>query len=298
MFYSKKKDVSFYYIYWNDGVARIDWLTLVFSICTVRYIYPDSQITVINYTPPDEQLCYFSEILNFRLIYEEKPFYGYLNPDNNIVNIVSKPIDAFNLAKRDNTTLAFLLDADVFLVNKFTITKPNLVNLLLYPSGSCNSGLVSMNVNHPSASHMFQMYQNFVDLCQSTIKDARERLVTLGYGYYRKLSEEMIFNIILKKMPEWNSVVFENIGENNHFIFRKENKLERFNAIHAMYIEKNNIATAIAKTNYMQELIKELIPENKYLKFIQERIDKPVHDREELDFISAIDSARNIVKSS
>lgn len=294
MFYSTKKDIGFYYIYWNDGNPRIDWLTLVLSICTVRHIYPDSYIKVINYTKPNEELVYFSKILNFKIIYEQNPHYRLLNPEFNIINMISKPIDIFNHAKKDNVEFGIMLDADVFFTEKLEIENSDLVNLLIYPHGGCNSGIITFKTSHASTTHMFDMYNMFVSLCQSPIKDAKEKLVSLGYGFFRILSEEMVFNMILKKMTEWNSLVYQNLGEKNHFVYKEGKQTDSFNAIHTMYIEKTKICSAISKTKYIQNLINRFMIPSKYSALIAEQINKPISSSEETYLVSLIDACKNV----
>lgn len=260
------EEIVFYYvIYTNTNSVGFHkfWGCFLSSVLVLRHFYQKNKIFVINYKndPPPELVIKASKEINFEIV-EQEPVYAQCNQENMNWKMFSRHINCFNHAKPNNFK-AIYLDADVFLLNKFSNFHWDKVGILNSDTESVNGGIIYFDSTKDST----KKYADFIDMEYDDIMNGKYDKISYMKTVYPhcdqrcSIQEETMLRNFRRRNKEKFMEIFFNITVRNNGtsglpILKNDNLKIKYNNIHLMTAHPQSIPNAVYHSKYFNHILK------------------------------------------
>jgi|LakMenE18May11ns_1017448.scaffolds.fasta_scaffold9766657_1 hypothetical protein len=260
------ENITFYYASWSDKSNIKDkwWINLLFSIITLRSVYPKNKIKIICYTKPPKEIFDYSSLLDYKVIYIEQWYKNYTKKRFN-TPLLSKLRDCFEMSFEEKEKV-ILLDSDAFIIKKFTNINWNKVGVYGTHNHNVNTGVLIFDTTKENTKEYREMFIKEVDdmLDESKVLSEYTLIAYPVDGERRIIQEETVTRNIFYKHKDFTNKVFHNIGvENNGIInIEKMNNCKHvgnLNNIHLAITPPGKIGRIIISIDFFKQKIKKFL---------------------------------------
>ena len=260
------ENITFYYAAWSDRSDIKDrwWINLLFSIITLRSIYPKNKIKIICYTKPPKEIFDYSSLLNYKVIYIDQWYKNYTIKRFN-TPLLSKLRDCFEISFKEQEKV-ILLDSDDFIIKKFTNINWNKVGVYGNHHHNVNTGVLMFDTTKENTKEYREMFIKEVDsmLDESKVLSEYTLIAYPVDGERRIIQEETVTRNIFYKYKEFTNKVFHNIGVENNGIINIEKMnnckhVSNLNNIHLAITPPGQIGKIIISIDFFKQKIKNFL---------------------------------------
>jgi hypothetical protein len=236
----------------------------LFSIITLRSVYPKNKIKIICYTKPPKEIFDYSSLLDYKVIYIEQWYKNYTKKRFN-TPLLSKLRDCFEMSFEEKEKV-ILLDSDAFIIKKFTNINWNKVGVYGTHNHNVNTGVLIFDTTKENTKEYREMFIKEVDdmLDESKVLSEYTLIAYPVDGERRIIQEETVTRNIFYKHKDFTNKVFHNIGvENNGIInIEKMNNCKHvgnLNNIHLAITPPGKIGRIIISIDFFKQKIKKFL---------------------------------------
>jgi hypothetical protein len=260
------ENVVFYYASWSDKSNIKDkwWINLLFSIITLRSVYPKNKIKIICYTKPPKEIFDYSSLLDYKVIYIEQWYKNYTKKRFN-TPLLSKLRDCFEMSFEEQEKV-ILLDSDAFIIKKFTNINWNKVGVYGTHNHNVNTGVLIFDTTKENTKEYREMFIKEVDdmLDESKVLSEYTLIAYPVDGERRIIQEETVTRNIFYKHKDFTNKVFHNIGVENNGIINIEKmnnckNVGNLNNIHLAITPPGKIGRIIISIDFFKQKIKKFL---------------------------------------
>ena len=260
------ENITFYYASWSDKSNIKDkwWINLLFSIITLRSVYPKNKIKIICYTKPPKEIFDYSSLLDYKVIYIEQWYKNYTKKRFN-TPLLSKLRDCFEMSFEEKEKV-ILLDSDAFIIKKFTNINWNKVGVYGTHNHNVNTGVLIFDTTKENTKEYREMFIKEVDdmLDESKVLSEYTLIAYPVDGERRIIQEETVTRNIFYKHKDFTNKVFHNIGVENNGIINIEKmnnckNVGNLNNIHLAITPPGKIGRIIISIDFFKQKIKKFL---------------------------------------
>lgn len=261
-----QEEIVFYYVIYTNspfkGFHKF-WGCFLTSIIVLRHFYPNNRIVVITYENDDAPALVYesSKQLNFEIV-SQKPIYEKCNQPNMNWKMFSRHINCYLHAKQ-NKDKGIYLDADVFLLNKFSNFNWDKVGILNADGLGVNGGIIYFD----STKDATEKYAQFIDDEYNDIMNGKYDKISYIKSVYPhcdqrcSIQEETMLRNLRKRDKARFMDIFYNIAVRNNCAtglpkLQQDGLNKRFNNIHLMSASPEAIPSAVYNSKYFKDILK------------------------------------------
>jgi hypothetical protein len=249
------ENITFYYAVWSNRSNIKDrwWINLLFSIITLRSVYPKNKIKIICYTEPPKEFLKFQNSLNYNVKYI-KQYYKDYNPKRFNIELLSKLQDCFEMSFSEKEKV-ILVDSDVFIIKKFTDINWEKVGVYGTHNRNVNTGVVIFDTNKESVKEYRRLFMKEIEIMLDESIDLVKYIdiAYKGIDPTCKMQEENTTRHIFYKYKEIINTIFYDIGIKNNGINCQDRT--DTNNFHLMHMHLDKIAEFVSNHNYFKKHI-------------------------------------------
>lgn len=253
-----ENNITFYYFYWESVPGAILG-SLVLSIIHLKNVYPHNSIKIVSYTKINDSMKFVERELDVKFIYIDECFlYNKQKNDvafqnfqffknnyekDNLSFLISKPVDCYDVAKKENDKNICLIDVDFFVFDQFENIDFSKVGFYVHNYQNvedkvANTGLVFFGINKKTEMFL-NLYCNTINYFNHNDEELIQKTITNVYGFKNPLQEEILFTLVYRYFKEYIGILFYELHQTNHIIYLKlDHSIKKIKNIHFTCVSK------------------------------------------------------------